>query len=164
MSRDMLTDEQWAKIKPVLPSERGHHGRPYIQSHRTTVEGILWILRTGAPWRDLPERYGKWITVYQRFRRWAQNETFRKALMSLDGEFDLTTASVDGTFARVHQHAAGAPKEDALPTSPAPAKALGPAEEGQPPRSSHSPTAQASSHDSHSDPETPTRAANSPVS
>lgn len=112
----MLTDDQWARIAPLLPNPI--RGRPYCSDHRTTVEAILWIARTGAPWRDLPGRYGKWMTVYQRFRRWTRQGVFQKVFESLGGDFDLRVAMVDGTFVRVHQHGTGAPKEAALPTSP----------------------------------------------
>ena len=64
-----LTESDWAKIKSVLPCERGRQGRPAIDN-RQIVNGILWRFHTNAPWRDLPQKYGKWITVYQRFRRW----------------------------------------------------------------------------------------------
>lgn len=162
--RPVLTDEQWSRIGPLLPSPAGRTGRPYSTDHRITVEGILWIARTGAPWRDLPERFGKWGTVYQRFNRWAKAGVFERVFEVVAAEVDLAVTMVDGTFAKVHQHAAGAPKEDALPTSPELIRPLGPAEEGGPPSSSCSPTAQARSHDSHSDQGTPTRATNSPAS
>ena len=67
--RHELTDAQWAQLAPLLPPQRPRIGRP-AKDHRTVLNGILWILRTGAPWRDLPERYGAWQTVYSRFRRW----------------------------------------------------------------------------------------------
>ena len=133
MTRILLTDKQWERIAPLLPSQSGHNGRPYIQDHRSTVEGILWIARTGAPWRDLPARYGKWITVYQRFRRWTQAGVFQAIFEAITVECDLDVAMVDGTFVKVHQHAAGAPKGVALPTSPALFRQSGPAAEGEPP-------------------------------
>lgn len=117
MTRTMLTDAQWRRLAPLLPECRTR-GRPYEADHRLTVEGIFWIARTGAPWRDLPERYGKPITVYQRFRRWTERGVFQRVFDSLACELDLSTAMVDGTFFKVHQHAAGARKEAALPTSP----------------------------------------------
>ena len=162
--RPVLTDEQWSRIAPLLPSPAGHNGRPYTTGHRISVEAILWIARTGAPWRDLPERFGKWGTIYQRFNRWTKAGVFLRIFEVITAEVDLAVAMVDGTFVKVHQHAAGAPKEDALPTSPALHTALGPAEEGAPPSSSCSPTGKARSHDSLSDPETSTKAPNSPLS
>lgn len=89
--RQVLTDEQWQRISHLFPGTSGRIGRPYITDHRTTVEGILWVARTGAPWRDLPERFGKWITVYQRFRRWARQGLFQKVFASLDEELDSTS-------------------------------------------------------------------------
>src|SRR3954454_9789231 len=67
--RHELTDRQWEQIAPLLPPERPTTGRPN-RDHRTILNGIVWRLCTGVPWRDLPERYGKWQTVYSRFRRW----------------------------------------------------------------------------------------------
>ena len=68
MRRHELTDEQWDRLEPLLPPQRPATGRP-AKDHRMVLNGILWILRTGAPWRDLPERYGSWKTIYSRFRR-----------------------------------------------------------------------------------------------
>lgn len=76
MARKILTNRHWKLIAPLLPSERGHQGCPYANTHRQTLEGILWIARTGAPWRDLPAQFGKWDTVFQRFRRWTQAGIF----------------------------------------------------------------------------------------
>jgi len=109
MPREVLTDEQWDRLKPLLPC-RGGRGRLYITDHRTTIEGILWITRTGAPWRDLPRRFGKWATVYQRFRRWCARGVFAAVLDGLAADLDMSVAQVDGTFVKAHQHAAGAPR------------------------------------------------------
>jgi len=70
MHRHELSDAQYTRLEPLLPEPRHHGqaGRPWL-SHHTVINGILWILRTGAPWRDLPERYGRWNTVYSRFNR-----------------------------------------------------------------------------------------------
>ena len=70
MSRGDLTDAQWRILDPLLP-DRGERG-PEIEDVRRTVNGILWVLRTGAPWRDMPERYGNWNSVYVRFSRWSK--------------------------------------------------------------------------------------------
>ena len=70
MSRGDLTDAQWRILDPLLP-DRGERG-PEIEDKRRTVNGILWVLRTGAPWRDMPERYGYWNSVYVRFSRWSK--------------------------------------------------------------------------------------------
>ena len=69
MGRGDLTDDQWQQLKPLLPSQKPTTGRP-SKDHRTVINGILWVLRTGAPWRDLPQRYGLWRTVASRFYRW----------------------------------------------------------------------------------------------
>lgn len=117
MARKKLSNRQWKRIAPLLPAQRGK-GRPYIQDHRTTIEGILWIARTGAPWRDLPPQFGKWGTVYQRFNRWVRSGVFDAVFASLAALLKLDVIMVDGTFVKVHQHGAGAPKGDAHPTSP----------------------------------------------
>src|ERR687894_374036 len=82
MRRHELTDEEWATLEPLLPPSRPATGRPN-KNHRTILNGILWILRTGAPWRDLPERYGSWRTVYSRFRRWQQAGVWDRVLRAL---------------------------------------------------------------------------------
>ena len=123
MARKWLSNRQWRRILPLLPAERGK-GRPYVQGHRTTIEGILWIVRTGAPWRDLPPQFGKWSTVYQRFNRWVRAGIFDAVFASLNDLLDLDVVMVDGTFVKVHQHGTGAPKEDAHRTNPKPFKQL----------------------------------------
>ena len=70
MSRGDLSEAEWRLLEPRLPPERGRKSRPAFDD-RQIVNGILWRIRTGAPWRDLPEKYGKWMTVYQHFRRWS---------------------------------------------------------------------------------------------
>ncbi len=90
-------------------------GRPNLD-HRQIVNGIRWRLRTGVPWRDLPERYGKWQTLYSRFRRWRRSGVWDRVLAALQaegdaaGELDGTLHCVDGSVARAHQQAAGARK------------------------------------------------------
>jgi transposase len=71
-----LSDQQWKHLEPLLPQPRHHggRGRP-SKDHRRIVNGILWRLHTGAPWRDIPERYGPWRSVYSRFRRWRRDGT-----------------------------------------------------------------------------------------
>jgi transposase len=115
MGRGDLTNEQWDRLKPLLPPQKPHTGRP-ANDHRTVMNGILWILRTGAPWRDLPERYGKWTTVYSRFQRWRKAGVWDRilgevqALADQQGDLDWEIHFVDGTIVRAHQHAAGAKK------------------------------------------------------
>ena len=113
--RHELTDEQFARLEPLLPPRRPATGRPNLD-HRTVLNGILWRLKTGAPWRDLPERYGKWDTVYSRFRRWQRAGVWQRVLAALRAEADAAGGLdwglhfVDGTVVRAHQHAAGAKK------------------------------------------------------
>jgi transposase len=113
--RHKLTDDQFAKLAPLLPPERPATGRPN-KDHRTILNAILWRLRTGAPWRDLPERYGPWETAYCRFRRWQQAGVWDRVLAALQadgdakGDLDWGLHFVDGTVVRAHQHAAGARK------------------------------------------------------
>ena len=113
--RHELTDEQWAKLEPLLPPEKPPIGKPN-RPHRTVVNGILWRIRTGAPWRDLPERYGPWRTVYSRFRRWRQAGIWDRVLAALQadadarGELGWSLHFLDGTIIRAHPHAAGAKK------------------------------------------------------
>jgi transposase len=115
MNRHALTDAQWARLEPLLPPQKPKTGRP-AHDHRRIIDGILWILRTGAPWRDLPDRYGSWHTVSSRFYRWRQAGIWQRLLAALQtaadaaGDLDWTEHFVDGTVVRAHQHAAGAKK------------------------------------------------------
>jgi transposase len=113
MRRGELTDEQWEKLVPLLPPQKPRVGRP-AQDHRVIINGMLWIARTGAPWRDLPERYGPWRTVASRFYRWVKAGMWQRVLEALqhqgdaEGAIDWQIHSVDSTIIRAHQHAAGA--------------------------------------------------------
>ncbi len=109
--RGELTDEAWGRIAPLLP-ENGRPGGRW-RCHREVVNGILWKLRTGAPWRDLPSRYGPWQTCYDRFVRWRRDATWDRLLAHAQTRSDAVSevewlVSVDSTTARAHQHAAGA--------------------------------------------------------
>jgi transposase len=107
MRRYELTDEQWAKLEPLLPKEGGHWGRPR-EDNRRIVNGMIWILRSGAPWRDLPERYGPWKSIYTRFYRWSRNGLLEKILAVLSQQAESEIFMLDSTIVRAHQHAAGA--------------------------------------------------------
>ena len=107
MVRMILSDAQWERIAPILPGKPGDPGRT-ADNNRLFVEAILWIVRTGAPWRDLPELFGFWNTVFRRFRRWAKNGVFDRIFKSLSGDPDFEYAIVDGTIVRVHKHGTGA--------------------------------------------------------
>lgn len=126
--RRELTDEQWDRLRPHLPAQKPTTGKPN-HDHRVIVEGILWRLRAGAPWRDLPERYGPWQTVYSRFRRWHAAGVWARALAALQaegdaaGDVDWALHFLDGTTVRAHQHAAGAKKGAVIRLSAAPGAA-----------------------------------------
>ncbi|MBV7674106.1 IS5 family transposase [Streptomyces halstedii] len=106
----LLTDEQWARLAPCLPSSTGKAGRPFAD-HRRIIEGIIYRYRTGIPWRDLPrEAFGPWQTVWKRHRRWAADGTWDTVLAQLTSQADSIggidwTVSVDSTINRAHQHA-----------------------------------------------------------
>lgn len=114
MARGDLTDAEWERLQPLLPPERsGKPGHPYV-NHRRVINGILWVLRTGAPWRDLPERYGSWHTCNDRLLRWQRRGLWERVLQELQGraeaagEMEWEVAFVDSSVVRAHQHAAGA--------------------------------------------------------
>ena len=116
VGRGELTDAAWAAIEPLLPRSGGR-GKPWAD-HRRVINGILWKLRTGAPWRDLPERYGPWQTCYDRFVRWRRDGTWDRLLAHAQTKSDAVgevvwEVSVDSTAVRAHQHAAGARKKGA---------------------------------------------------
>lgn len=116
MRRYELSDVQWDLIADLFPVPKGGRGRP-SRPHRDMMNGILWILLSGAAWRDLPERFGPWKTVYDRFRKWQRDGTFDKVLDRLrmkldeDGLLDFNLWMVDSTTARAHRSAAGARKK-----------------------------------------------------
>ncbi len=118
-----LTDEQFERIEDALPGVDGR-GRPY-EDHRKVVNGIFWVLRSGAPWRDLPERYGSWKTVYDRFRRWADDGTLQSIARKLQGELDeeghidWEQLGADSTTIRASRSAAGGPLGVKKGTEPA---------------------------------------------
>lgn len=119
-----LGDAQWAALEPLLP--RGKKpGRPRTWTRRQLIDGIRWRTRTGSPWRDVPERYGPWQSVYGLFRRWQRDGTWREIVTALQARADAAglitwDVSVDSTVARAHQHAAGARKRGTCrPSRPA---------------------------------------------
>lgn len=114
VGRGELTDAAWEQIEPVLPAN-GRRGRPWTD-HRRVINGILWKLRTGAPWRDLPERYGPWQTCHSRFVRWQQDGTWDRLLSHVQTKSDAVgevvwEVSIDSTVIRAHQHASGARRQ-----------------------------------------------------
>jgi len=119
MSRDhVLSDEQWARIVPLLPSSEGKRSRPF-RDHRQVLEGIVHRYRTGCAWRDVPERFGPWQTLWKRHARFSRDGTWDAILTVLLAQADAAgdvdwKVSVDSTIARVHQHGATLPREVAL--------------------------------------------------
>jgi transposase len=115
MHRGDLTNAQWERLQPLLPPQKPKTGRPAVD-HRRVLNGMLWILRTGAPWHDLPERYGPWRTVASRFYRWQKAGVFQQLFDILKqqaeaiGQLDWDVHFIDSTIVRAHQHAAGAKK------------------------------------------------------
>ncbi len=107
MTRSSLTEEMWEKLAALLPPEKGETGRPY-NSHRPWIEAILWKHRTGAPWRDLPEEFGSWKSIYCRFNRWSKAGVWQAVLEVLRGDADTEWLMIDSTVIRAHQHSAGA--------------------------------------------------------
>lgn len=140
--RHELTDEPWDRLAALLPPERPATGRPN-RDHRTVLNGILWHLRTGAPWRDLPEWYGPWQTAYSRFRRWQLAGVWARILTAVladadaAGDLDWSLHFLDATIVRAHPHAAGAKKGAATKPSAA-------AKAGSRPRSTSGPTVKGS--------------------
>ena len=109
MARCLMSDEEWAVFRPFLTENRAQGGRP-PRDHRRRLDGIFWIARTGAPWRDLPEEFGIWSSVYRQFRRWTLSGVWEVMLAAL-AEADPDAAAlqmIDSTTVRAHQCAAGA--------------------------------------------------------
>lgn len=122
MRRHELTDEQFAIVEPYLPAS-GTVGHPW-EDHRRILNGMFWKLHTGAQWRDIPERYGPWSTIYDRHRRWCQDGMWNRILQALqvpldeNGQIDWEQWWIDSTNVRATRAAAGARKKGGLQTSP----------------------------------------------
>ena len=111
--RHAITDVDWERIKDLLPGQPGQHGK-VAKDNRQFIDAVLWIAKTGAPWRDLPERLGNWNSVWRRFDRWARQGTWARVFAALQDP-DLEWLILDSTVVRAHPCAAGAPKK---PTAP----------------------------------------------
>ncbi len=109
MARLMMSDAEWAFFDPFIHSIRGRGGRP-AGDHRLVLDGIFWIARTGAQWRDLPEEFGKWSSVYRQFRRWTLAGLWEMVLEALNesGVAPNQVQMIDSTVIRAHHQAAGA--------------------------------------------------------
>lgn len=112
----VISDELWDVLEPVMPQDAGRRGRPW-NDHRTTLEGIIWRFRTGSPWRDLPDAFGAYQSVWQRHLRWSTDGTYARMFAAARehaglGREDLEPIlSIDSTVVRAHQHAAGARRD-----------------------------------------------------
>ena len=110
MRRYALRDDQWDRIKDFLPGREGHVGGT-AADNRLFVEAVLYRYRAGIPWRDLPERFGDWKMVHQRFGRWAKSGVFERIFKLLASDHDSEYMMIDATIVRAHQHSAGARKK-----------------------------------------------------
>ena len=114
LRRYALTDRQWEQIAPFLPPEMtGKRGRP-LNNNRSMLNAMIWIARSGSPWRDLPDYYDSWKSVYSRFRKWINNGLLDKIFRLLAMDAELSEVSLDASIVRAHQHSAGA-RKDGLP-------------------------------------------------
>jgi len=110
MVREWLRDDQFERIAALLPGKVTDPGRT-AANNRLFVEAVLWIARTGSPWRDLPPQFGPWNSVYQRFARWSRRGIWHRVFARLAKDADFEEVFIDSTIVRAHQHAAGAPKK-----------------------------------------------------
>jgi transposase len=112
MRRYGLRDDQWDRIKDLLPGREGHVGVT-AKDNRLFVEAVLYRYRAGIPWRDLPVRFGDWKQVHTRHTRWAQSGAWETVFQALAADADNEYAMIDSTIVRAHQHSAGARKKTA---------------------------------------------------
>ena len=126
-----VTDEQWEVSQTYFGNSPKQTGRPQ-SDNRKLLNGVLWILHTGAPWRDLPEYYGPWQTVYKRFAQWQKNDKFKQLFENVRENPDMQDLCIDGTYIKAHRASAGAKKglRDMMIIS-----VLGSVEEEDPPKS-----------------------------
>jgi transposase len=113
--RHAISDDNWERIKDLLPGQAGQAGVT-AKDNRLFIDAVLWIAKTGAPWRDLPDRFGNWNSVWKRFDRWARKGRWEKIFEALQDP-DLEWLLLDSTVIRAHQHAAGAEKKGTGPVA-----------------------------------------------
>ena len=130
MRRYGLRDDQWDRIKDLLPGREGHVGGT-AKDNRLFIEAVHYRFRTGCPWRDLSDRFGHWKAVHQRFSRWARSGVFERIFKLLAEDHDNEYMMIDATIVRAHQHSAGARKKMGRKPSADPAT-------GQAPKSTRS--------------------------
>ena len=105
-----LTDQEWEQFAPLLPAQNTEKpGRP-PKDNRLMLNAMVWLARSGAAWRDLPERYGPWTSVYSRFRKWIDDGILDNIFRVLSLEAELEDLSIDASIVQAHQHSAGAKK------------------------------------------------------
>ena len=107
MTRYTLSDAQWAAIEPLCPGKKADPGKT-AKDNRLFLEAVLWIVRTGSPWRDLPQEFGNWNSVYRRYRRWVQLDVFKNIFTHLNTDADYEYTMIDGTIVKTHRHGQGA--------------------------------------------------------
>jgi transposase len=107
-NRHDLTDSQWHKIQPIIKEKLGNWGGSNANDNRVFVNACLWIVRTGAPWRDLPTQYGKFGAVHRRYKRWCDKGIWEYILAEIIDDPDMEWLMIDGSHCKVHPHAAGA--------------------------------------------------------
>jgi transposase len=112
MPRKRLRDDQWERIKELLPGKVTDPGAT-AKDNRLFLEAVLWIARTGSPWRDLPPALGNWHATYTRFSRWGKKGVWQRVIDAISNDVDLEALFIDSTVVRAHQHAAGAQKKKA---------------------------------------------------
>ena len=110
MPRKILRDDQWDRIQELLPGKVSDRGVT-AKDNRLFVEAVLWIARTGSPWRDLPPALGQWHTTYTRFSRWGKTGVWARVIEAVSTDRDLEALFIDSTVVRAHPHAAGAQKK-----------------------------------------------------
>lgn len=105
MQRHALTDEQWARLQPLLPTRA--EGRKATRGDRLFIDAVIFRAKTGIAWRDLPDRFGNWKSVYNRFRNWAEKDCWAQIFRELRIDVDETASIADGSVVRAHQDASG---------------------------------------------------------
>ena len=107
MARRELRDDQWERVKALLPGKVSDAGRT-ASDNRLFLDAVLWIARTGSHWRELPEEFGNWNSVFQRYNRWSEKGVWDRIFEALADDRDFEFVMMDATIVRAHQHSAGA--------------------------------------------------------